>query len=214
MACSAVLLGGLGGAQADTIVDYTLSVCLGSGYCGSTTNFGSVTVDINSAGTSATISYDLTKGLIDDFEEPSDADVTFNMSSSSNVTGWSVTASNDSSASWGKVSNGEIDPDGGSFDPGSAFGIFAQGVNCSEEFGTCGSTLTITVTGTDLGVGTNSNGYFAALDTVTGDPSNGAVATTLSTTPIPAALPLFATVIGAGFLGFRSRRRTMRVAAA
>jgi|SRR5271166_4900977 len=217
LASGAILLSGFGGARADTIINYNLPLanCLGSAYCASATNFGTVVVDINTLKTSATITYTLTTGLIDD-GILNDPDATFSMTGASS---WSA-VSNDSSVTWSNVSNGTMDPLGFNLngaDPGSAFGSFAQGVVCSNiVLGTCGNVLTVTVLGTNLGVTTNSNGYFAAIDTVLAiDPltsPDGAVAT--SATPLPGALPLFGTVLGAGFIGLRRRRRTALSAAA
>ena len=81
LAGSALLLGSLGGAQADTITDYTIAYCQGdSGYCGGSgvqsVNYGTVVVDVATGGTSATITVNLTNGTIDD---PTNASAVFDL---------------------------------------------------------------------------------------------------------------------------------------
>lgn len=217
---SALLLGSLGGARADTIVDYNLTACFndsGNSYCGSAgTNYGTVVVDINSAGTSATITYNLTNGAIADYvSNPQDASATFQMTG---VSSFSVTSSNDvyGTSAWSNISGSggaEIDygEPGGA---GSNLGVFTDGVSCSDNYYGCGTSLVITVTGTGLAVSTDSAGYFAGLDTQSADPQNGAVGTTLAATPLPGALAMLAPVLGGGFLALRRRRRKLSAAAA
>lgn len=202
----------------------------GSGYCslGSTGNYGSVTVTGLGTNT-ADIFYTLSVGTIAD---PADASVVFdiigatgatvlNNSNTSDYNGW-LTGFFPFYTQDAYIGSQGIDADEGS----PAFGTFTGGASC-QDFNGCGTKVEIQVTGTNLQLG-NTNGYFAAIDTQNqvqqqcdGDFNcfdfsqtvNGAVAEAVSTTPLPGALPLFGTVIGAGFLGFRRRRKEVAAAA-
>ncbi len=208
LASSALLLGGLGGARAAT---YSLTACQdgGSGYC-SGSPYGSVVVNITGGGTEATIQYTLTTGTIAD---PTDASLTFDL------TGTITSASVTSGSGWGSVVTGgteEIDYGEGTV----PFGSFPDGASCNNSSG-CGTSVTVTVYGTGLGVQNNTSGYFAALDTCSGYSgsdcqygNNGAVATSVSATPLPGALAMLAPVLGGGFLALRRRRRKLSAAAA
>ena len=209
---SALTMLASGGARADTMT----CVDGGSGYCslGSTGNYGSVT--ITGLGTStADITFNLSVGTIAD---PADGSVVFD------ITG-ATSGSILSGSGWGPVVvNGSQQIDAG--EPGgSSFGVFPDGASCNN-FNGCGSSVEIQVKGTDLTLA-SIGGYFAAIDTQNTvctesyygycfqyNTENGAVAQALSATPLPGALPLFGTVIGAGFLGFRRRRKALAGAAA
>lgn len=213
LATSALLLGGLGGAQADTITDYNFTTCVqpSSGYCSSSiSSYGTAVVDVNAAGTSATITFTLTTGTIAD---PADASAAFQMSGT--VTGIAVAAGS-SSTDWNTiVTNGtEYIDYGETSGNGQSLGSFSQGLSCNDSSG-CGTVLVLTVTGSGLGVSSNGDGYFAALDTQSGDPNNGAVATgsPISATPLPGALVLFGSVLfgGLGVSQWRRKRNHRRI---
>lgn len=204
----------------------------GSGYCslGSTGNYGSVTV--TGLGTNTVdIFYNLSVGTIAD---PADASVVFditgatgatvlNNSNTSDYNGWTT---NSGFPLFIQSQDAYIGSQGIDADEGSpAFGTFTGGASC-QDFNGCGTKVEIQVTGTDLELG-NTGGFFAAIDTQTTGQQcsgegrdyhcynvteNGAVAEALSATPLPGALPLFGTVIGAGFLGFRRRRKASAAA--
>jgi len=191
------------------------------GYCslGSNGNYGSVTV--TGLGTSTVdITYSLSVGNIAD---PADASVVFditgatgatvlNNSNTSDYFGWTSFGSQDAF-----IGSQQIDASDGS----SAYGTFSGGASCND-FSGCGQKVEIQVTGTHLELG-NTGGYFAAIDTVNTvcdehgwncSTETGAVADDPVTTPLPGALPLFGTILGAGFLGFRQRRRKVGAAVA
>jgi hypothetical protein len=95
-------------------------------------------------------------------------------------------------------------------------GNFLDYAECSTD--DCGATVTLKITGTNLALGNNNNGFLAALYAVEGDPDHSVWGTNTSdvasATPLPAALPLFAG--GLGFVGYLTRRkkRAQAVAAA
>jgi hypothetical protein len=222
-AIGALMTGGLTGAQAGTVsstTDYNLTSCEGSSYCGPAgTNYGTVDVTLsgNSSSnyTSATIVYTLSNsfGFIAD-PQVGDASATLQLTGNVNSLSGSGTGS------WYPVTSGwpsynlesaQIDHDEGSGAPGYDFGVFSYGLTCFSDSGTCGDTLTVTVTGSNLGLGLNSNNLFAALDTCDDDRTcgtQGAVAAGLSATPLPGALPLFTGGLSlfGGFGFFRKRK--------
>jgi hypothetical protein len=228
MFLSSAMLLASGGARAATMA------CQdgGSGYCslGSTGNYGSVTV--TGLGTSTVdIFYTLSVGTIAD---PADASVVFDIIGATGATVLDNTNTSDYNGwltfnfqTFSFQQDAYIGSQGIDADEGPpAFGTFTGGASCQDSNG-CGTKVEIQVTGTDLQLG-NTGGYFAAIDTQTTGQQcygegrdqkcypvteNGAVAEALSTTPLPAALPLFATVIGAGFLGFRRRGQALAVTA-
>jgi hypothetical protein len=211
---AAVLLAGLGGlsaGRADTITDYNLNQaqCGGSG-CGEPAgfNFGTVVVDVNAAGTSATITYNLTTGT---FHEGSNGLTTavFDMTG---VTSWSETSGG--GFTWAVQASPSED----------GLGTFPQGERCTVGVNhQCGTNLVITAIGTNLATALNSSNFFAGVDifnvvSSTADACRGsfsgglctytgAVGTSLVTTPLPPALALLASVFGLGF--FRLRRRAI-----
>jgi hypothetical protein len=223
LACCALMLGSAGAARADTMT------CLdgGSGYCslgsgnGGTGDYGAITY--TGVGTNTLdITFTLAVGVIADPppNPTQDASVVFDVIGATSAsilsgTGWSFPGVN------GKFG---IDADETSNPP---FGIFNAGASCNFSSG-CGTSVEIQVKGSDLtfGTTTSSAGTFsAAIDTQntvagqfcipgtdfcfpTFNTVNGAVAENLAQTPLPAALPLFATALGAGFLGLRKRRKS------
>ena len=227
LACCALVLGSIGAARADTMT------CLdgGSGYCslgsgnGGTGNYGSITY--TGVGTSTLdITFTLAVGVIADPppNPTQDASVVFDINGATSASilsgsGWSTPGVN------GKFG---IDADETSNPP---FGIFNAGASCNFGSG-CGTSVEIQVNGSDLTLGTTTTSagtFFAAIDTqntVEGEncgffgcfPTfttvNGAVAENLAPVPLPAALPLFATALGAGFLGLRKRRKSTAAATA
>jgi len=222
VASAALLLVGVGGlsvGRADTISAYNLNQaqCSGTG-CGEPAgfNFGTVGVDINGAGTSATITYNLTTGT---FHQGSSGLTTavFDMTG---VTSWSETSGG--GFTWA-VQTGPVHEDG--------LGNFAQGERCTAGSAQqCGTNLVINVSGTGLATALSTGNFFAGVDifNVVSSTSNacggtfsdgrctytGAVGTSLVTTPVPPALALLASVFGLGFFGLRRRRRTSNVAVA
>ncbi len=218
LASSALVLAGLDTARADT-----LNCQSSNGYCslGSNGNYGSVTV--TGLGTNTVdITYSLSVG---DIADPADASVVFditgatgatvlNNSNTSDYFGWTFFGSQDAF-----IGSQQIDADDGN----AAYGIFSGGASCNDGNG-CGQKVEIQVTGSHLELG-STGGYFAAIDTENTvcdrdgwncNTETGAVAdaTDPSPTPLPGALPLFGTVLGAGFLGFRQRRRKVGAAVA
>ena len=219
--------------RADTITSYNLNAaqCSGTG-CGEVSgfNFGTVVVDINSTGTSATITYDLTTGL---FHDPSiDATAAFSMTGVTSP----VSVSTDSTGtppagtpySWSNVTGGAVGMDGA--------GTFTNGVLCTSSVAgnTCGTELVLTVTGANLATALSSGangGYFAAIDisntisglsqttcTTDGGSYNGNGTCTFTgviATPLPSALALFGSVLfgGLGLSKWRSRRGPVSVMA-
>jgi hypothetical protein len=211
-------LGGLSAGRADTITDYNLNQaqCGGSG-CGEPAgfNFGTVVVDINTAGTSATITYNLTTGT---FHEGSNGLTTavFDMAG---VTSWSETSGG--GFTWAVQANPSED----------GLGTFPQGERCTAGVNhQCGTNLVITAIGTNLATALNSNNFFAGVDifnvvSSTADACRGsfsgglctytgAVGTSLVATPVPPALALLASVFGLGFFRLQRRRAISGVAAA
>jgi hypothetical protein len=224
LACTALVFGlafGASIAHADTITTYDLNKaqCSGSG-CGEPTgfNFGSVTVDINAAGTSATITYNLTTGLF--HEHTGGGSLTTAVFDMTGVTSWSETSA--SSGTWTPTTSPNAD----------GLGSFTQGENCNSSSGnTCGTNLVLTVLGTNLATAVNGSGFFGGVDILNvvqlsstacsaagGSYSGGnctitgMVGTSLAQTPLPAALPLFAGGLGAlGLFGWRRKRKTRSV---
>lgn len=211
---------------ADTVATYNLNQaqCSGTG-CGEAAgfSFGTVTLDINSAGTGATITYDLTTGA---FHDPGiDASAAFaltGVSSFSVTTDSTGTPPTGTPYSWTDTT-GSVGMDG--------TGTFPDGVICSGNL-TCGTELIVTITGSGLAqsLSTGGNGgFFAAIDvynlinttsstcradggTYNSDKGTcaltGAVGTSLAT-PLPGALALFGSVLfgGLGVSSWRKRRR-------
>ena len=231
LAGSALLLGSSGGARADTITDYTLAYCDGgSSYCGGSGSglqsgtYGTVVVDVATGGGSATITYTLSSGVIAD--PTANASAVFDLSGT--ISSYSVTSDTgcgtNGCGTWSVPTGSSYTVDE-SNSPG--FGNFPEGVSCSTSYNfsthgdtTCGTTIVITVDGTNLAVASNdgpgSASYFAALDVdpistnpevATGSPTPGAV-------PLPGALAMLAPVLGGGFLALRKRRRQLSAAAA
>lgn len=209
---------------ADTVATYNLNQaqCSGTG-CGEAAgfSFGTVTVDINSAGTGATITYDLTTGA---FHDPGiDASAAFALTG---VSSFSVTTDSTGTPPTGTPyhwtdTTGSVGMDG--------TGTFPDGVICSGNL-TCGTELIVTIAGSGLtrSLSTGGNGgFFASVDiynlittsadTCERDNGNytdgkcaitGAVGTSLAT-PLPGALALFGSVLfgGLGVSSWRKRRR-------
>ena len=215
-----VLMGGLASARADTMA------CTGdAGYCnlGSTGNYGSVTA--TGLGTNTVdLFFNLSVGTIAD---PTDASVVFDITNTGtgSITGASVlnNANTSDYFGWGTAhatGSYQIDAQDGN----AAFGTFTGGASCNNGSG-CGTEVEIQITGSSgakLELGT-TGGYFAAIDTqLQGSCAwywggqcqsynyyDGAVADSLTATPLPAAFPLFGSVIAAGgLIGFRKRRRS------
>ena len=223
LACSALMLGGVGGARAATA--NLTEVCTGTSdsSCSSGASQGTVTVDIVNS-TTATVSVDLT-GSYYIADPTNDASVAFMLSGLGNSSNWHVTVdSGGGFNSWTLVGQSGIDQNENS--AGDQLGTFTQGLSCSTFSADCGQDVTFTITdsagGLALGTGSTGStldGWFAAVDTVSNCneyycSSNNALAGNISATPLPATLPLFGSVIGAGFLGFRRRRKALAGAAA
>jgi hypothetical protein len=228
--------------RAGTITSYDLNVaqCSGSG-CGEVSgfNFGTVVVDISSDQKSATITYDLTTGLLHDTSIAATA--AFDMTG---VTGVSVSTDSTGTSpagnpppagtpyGWSNVTGGAVGMDGA--------GLFTNGVLCGSTLSgkTCGTELVLTVTGANLATALSSlanGGFFAAVDisnTVSGlsvtactndggTPNSdgtctitGVVADSVAT-PLPSALALFGSVLfgGLGLSKWRGRRGPVSVMA-
>ncbi|MHB8885745.1 MAG: hypothetical protein ACYC5H_11850 [Methylovirgula sp.] len=190
-------LGPIDAAWADTINVYQINNAhCSSGRC------GSVTTDLNGPGTILTYAFDLTTGA---FAEPppsspwykSTIKATAAIDALGNVTSYSESYNNDAFASWHNVNNPQM---------GSGQ-TWLQGVACVTFGGSCDNKLTITIDGTNLGVGSLGN-WIAALyftNAVDCDWYKGVV--DASTTPIPGSLALFGSVLGIGFLSLRTKRR-------
>jgi hypothetical protein len=221
LACSALMLGGVGGAQAATA--NLTEVCTGTSNssCSSGASQGTVTVDIVNS-TTATVSVDLTGSSYFIADPTNDASVAFMLSGLGNSSDWNVTVNSGGGFnSWTLVGQSGIDHNENS--AGEQLGTFTQGLSCFTFGADCGQDVTFTITdsagGLTLGTGSTGStldGWFAAVDTCSGYfcSTNNALAGNISATPLPATLPLFGSVIGAGFLGFRRRRKALVGAAA
>jgi hypothetical protein len=212
---STMVFGALTSAHAvttTTVLDQTLNLsqCEGSGYCGSAgTNYGTIELDVTDTGSTSHETATITVTLNShggELADPADATVAFDLLGTS--IGNISASSNDYFSSWSAVT-GPTEVDAGEDNaPGEGFGTFAYGVTCYNYFGgTCGNTVTITLTGSNLGFGSNGNGLFAAIDTQEEDPAQGAVAA-LTPTPLPGAFVLFGSVLfgGLGTAKWRSRK--------
>ena len=218
VACAALSFAGMESARAasvDISDTFNLSQCEGATYCGANTNWGTAALQITGSNTShetvtITVTLNTAGGVLAD---PQDATIAFDLTGNVNPGG--ITASSNDPwdiypivAGWyGVFGPTEVDADEPN-QPGQGFGQFNYGVTCYDDItGTCVTTATITLTGSNLGLGSNSNGLFLAIDTQVGDPAQGAVAA-LAATPLPGTLPLFASAMGVLFLGFWTRRRS------
>jgi hypothetical protein len=198
LATSALLLGGLAGARADTIFD--LLDC--NNHCGPAgTIYG--TVDVNLVGQTITFNLTYPGWQIND---PDNASVGFNITG---VTGVSIDSSSPSPASdWdaGMVF-GLGSPPAPEGDIDGQNGDFRDYIDCKS---TCGTKVILDFTGSGFTLTNNNDSAFASVDVVDGS-NNSVWGTELSevATPLPATLPLFAG--GLGFVGCLAKRRKQTV---
>lgn len=203
LATGALLMAGIGGAQASDVIDtYQLTACSNSSGNLCTQSAGSSygTVSLNL--TNSTITFTLNSGYL--IEDPSsESSLGFNAQSTTSINtpypfGWSSTSQT-------------------SVDGNTVFGTYLLDLACTSDDGNCGTSVTLSLSNLTGGLTANADGYLAELDVCINDgegfcdseelPNNGIVAAGAAATPLPAALPLFGTVLGAGFLGLRRRLR-------
>ena len=211
IATAAAILALTGVSQATT---YDLDLTCSAGTCTNQGVFG--TVNITGGGTSLIYAFDVTDG--GDLHQGGgnsidalllDVGGTISTTTFSNT---SFSFSHDSSPNSGGL------------------GTFTDAYTCTDPSSggnACGAAVTVTFTGTNLVANfttTNGNQIFAGADitcqatgaSCSNDPNfaTGSVGATLAATPLPAALPLFATGLGGlGLLGWRRKRKGQAVAA-
>jgi hypothetical protein len=205
-AFAAAALASVGMTSTGHATTYNLDVCGGNGLCPGGAVFG--TVDITGGGSSLTYAFDITNGGDLHFGGGNSID-TLLMDVAGTIT---TTAFSNSTFSFASDSSPN----------GDGLGTFTNAFKCTDggTGGACGTTVTVTFTGSNLAADftlTGGQEIFAGADvtcvasgssTCSNDPSfqTGAVGATLAAaTPLPATLPLFAG--GLGFVGYLTRRR-------
>jgi hypothetical protein len=175
------------------------------GFCGNVPSYG--TVDITGGGASLTYAFNLSSGLLQqNYVLPLELS-TIAMDFTGTMSSYTVT---DATDTW------TADAYGGN----GLLGFFTNGFDCLGQGFTCGTTVTITISGSGLAAGftPSLNGFqllagadiSCANDSCETDPEVYA-----STTPLPGALPLFATGLGAlGLFGWRRKRKNNAALAA
>lgn len=235
-AIAGILVGGLffgsGVAQASSVNLVTCEADSGS-TCGN--QGGSATITFNGADTLATITITLTgtgtDGQTTTFTDPQDASLGVNILGTT-ITGATIT----SGSGWSydnffhtynfNTTGGNVIDNSEFGTNGYLLGSFKEGINCTDN--TCGSTVTLTVSGTGLYAANDNDGYVVGADTqqqgscaygydgycYSYNVNEAALGGALSATPLPATLPLFGTALGLGGLMFRKRRQKKDAVAA
>ena len=210
LAASALLLGGVSGARADTVYDLLTcnNYCAGGVSGTGTTVYGTVDVDMVST-TTAYVTFTVTYTGNPDgsatptatwvIADPANASVGINIAGATSVT-VQTTGTTDPS-NWGTgVASGAGDIAGQD-------GNFLDYAECNTD--DCGAQVTLLITGTNLTLENNSDGFLAALYAVEGDPDHSVWGTNTNEVaapaPLPGTLPLFAG--GLGLVGFLAKRR-------